>query len=509
MKAKDLKNSILQMAVQGKLVPQDPNDEPASVLLKRIREERAQLIKEKKIKKPKGGESVIHRASDGSHYEKRGDGEPVCIDDEIPFEIPDSWEWCRFESVITIATNLVGPDKFGDFAHIAPDNIEKSSGRLLSFNSVSEDRVKSKNHLFRKGQILYSKIRPALRKVTIAPVDGLCSADMYPLETQMDKQYVLNFLLSDYFTEETLKSDTRVKMPKTNQASLAVILVPIPPLAEQKRIGDTLTKLSEPIVQYGVLEDARELLDTELPDRLRKSVLQMAVQGKLVPQDPADEPASVLLERIRDERRRLVDAGKAKAPKGGESVIYRASDGGYYEKHGNDEPVCIDDEIPFEIPDSWEWTRLGSIANYINGFAFKPEHRSENGIPIIRIQNLTDPSAPYNTTNIDVDECYGLVDGDVLVSWSATLKAFIWNRGRAYLNQHIFKVQFYENLDRDYYKEVLNFVLPFMKEATHGSTMHHLTRGVFESILFPMPPIAEQHRIADAISQLDTTIFTN
>ncbi len=371
MKAKDLKNSILQMAIEGKLVPQDPSDEPASVLLERIREEKHKLIAEGKAKFPKGGESIIYIGSDGSPYEKHVDTKgrvlsDKCIADEVPFGIPESWAWARFSEVIGIAARLVDPLKYQDFPHIAPDNIQKGTGKLLFCHSVKADEVKSANHLFSAGQILYSKIRPALRKAVIAPFDGLCSADMYPLNTKLQPEYVLTVLLSNFFTEETLKGDTRVKMPKTNQKSLNVILVPVPPLAEQRRIVERVNELMPLVEEYGELEDAREELDAALPGRLRKSVLQLAVQGGLVPQDPADEPAGVLLERIRGQRRQLVAEGEMKAPKGGESIIFAGSDGRRYEKRidakgRESEPVCIEDEIPFDIPKAWAWARLGAI----------------------------------------------------------------------------------------------------------------------------------------------------
>ena len=191
-----LKKSILQEAVQGKLVPQDPTDEPASVLLERIRAEKQELIAEGKIKKDKH-ESVIFRR-DNSHYEKL-DGIEHCIDGEIPFDIPESWVWVRFFSVIDIATNLVRPDTYADYMHIAPDNIEKATGVLLECRTVQQDKVVSPNHMFYKGQIIYSKIRPLLRKAVIAPFDGLCSADMYPLNTSVNKEYLLRYILSDTF----------------------------------------------------------------------------------------------------------------------------------------------------------------------------------------------------------------------------------------------------------------------------------------------------------------------
>ena len=236
-----LKKSILQYAVQGKLVPQDPADEPASVLLERIRAEKEQLIKEGKIKRDKH-ESVIFRR-DNSYYEKV-DGIERCIDDELPFEIPENWEWVRFFSIVEIATNLVSPERYFDYMHIAPDNIEKSTGTLLECRTVAQDKVSSPNHLFFKGQILYSKIRPLLRKAVIAPFDGLCRADMYPLKTPLNKEYLLRYILSDSFNAQVATAmSSRVKMPKINQAELSKVLIPVPPIQEQERIVNKIKEL--------------------------------------------------------------------------------------------------------------------------------------------------------------------------------------------------------------------------------------------------------------------------
>ena len=236
-----LKKSILQEAVHGKLVPQDPADEPASVLLERIRTEKEKLIKAGKIKRDKH-ESVIFRR-DNSYYEKV-DGIERCIDDEIPFEIPESWEWVRFFSVVEIATNLVSPERYFDYMHIAPDNIEKLTGTLLDCRTVVQDKVSSPNHLFFKGQILYSKIRPLLRKAVIAPFDGLCSADMYPLKTSISKEYLLRYILSDSFNAQVATAmSSRVKMPKINQVELSKVLIPVPPIQEQNRIVNKIKEL--------------------------------------------------------------------------------------------------------------------------------------------------------------------------------------------------------------------------------------------------------------------------
>lgn len=182
-----------------------------------------------------------------SHYEKL-DGIERCIDDEIPFEIPESWIWVRFFSVVDIATNLVRPETYADYMHIAPDNIEKATGVLLECRTVQQDKVVSPNHLFYKGQIIYSKIRPLLRKAVIAPFDGLCSADMYPLNTSVNKEYLLRYILSDAFNFQVATTmSSRVKMPKINQDELSKILIPIPPIQEQERIISRIKELFDKI----------------------------------------------------------------------------------------------------------------------------------------------------------------------------------------------------------------------------------------------------------------------
>ncbi len=220
----DMKKSLLQYAIQGKLVEQRPEEGTAEQLFAQIQQEKQQLIAEKKIKKEKPL--------------------PEITDDEKPFDIPESWKWVRLLSVIDIATNLVQPSEYAEYMHIAPDNIEKGTGHLFECRTVKEDKVASANHLFKKGQIIYSKIRPLLRKAVIAPFDGLCSADMYPLNTTLNKKYVLYYLLSDGYNVQIADAmSSRVKMPKINQNELTKVLLPLPPLAEQKRIVEKLEQL--------------------------------------------------------------------------------------------------------------------------------------------------------------------------------------------------------------------------------------------------------------------------
>ena len=220
----DMQKSLLQWAIQGKLVEQRPEEGTAEELYQQIQAEKRRLVKEGKIKKEKPM--------------------PEIAEDEVPFEIPMSWKWVRFLSVVNIATNLVQPSQYLEYMHIAPDNIEKATGHLLECHTVKEDKVTSANHLFREGQIIYSKIRPLLRKTVIAPFDGLCSADMYPLVTTLDTKYVLYYMLSDgYNTQVAEVMSSRVKMPKINQNELMQVLLPLPPLAEQKRIVAKLEEL--------------------------------------------------------------------------------------------------------------------------------------------------------------------------------------------------------------------------------------------------------------------------
>lgn len=218
-----LKQSILQDAIQGKLVAQDPNDELAEKLLEKIKIEKEKLIKEGKLKKDKPLSPIKS--------------------EEIPFDIPSGWVWARFVDVAHIASNLVSPDKYPDFNHIAPNNIEKFTGKLLSYQTVKDDNVTSSNHQFYIGQILYSKIRPNLSKVVISPVDGLCSADMYPIDSYIETHYLYLYMLSSTFLKIAIRKDTRVAMPKINQEELNKIIVPIPPLSEQKRIVEKVHSL--------------------------------------------------------------------------------------------------------------------------------------------------------------------------------------------------------------------------------------------------------------------------
>ena len=400
MNAQQLKNSILQMAVSGKLVPQDPNDEPASVLLERIRKEKEKLIKEGKIKKEKN-HSYIFRGADNTPYEKVGKNEPVSIADEVPFEIPESWEWVTLK---TIATSELGKtlDKAKNTGNFHPylcsinvywDGIDLSTVKQARFedSELPKYRLKQGDLLICEGgdvgrsaiwnsdQEMY--YQNALHRVRF--YGGICP-DFYLLVLEC---YKGNKILDDYSKGMTIKHLV--------QSSLNAIYMPLPPVTEQIRIVEMINRIRPYLQKYYTVESTLNELNNGFPVQLKKSILQMAVQGQLVPQNPDDEPASVLLERIRAEKERLIVEGKIKRDKN-ESVIFRR-DNSHYEKLGNVER-CIDDEIPFEVPDSWAWVRLSIICKSIADGDHQPPPQVSSGIPFLVISDVSSGQIVFSKT---------------------------------------------------------------------------------------------------------------
>ena len=366
MTAEQLKNSILQMAVQGKLVPQDPNDEPASELIKRIREEKERLIKEGKIKKEKNP-SYIFRGEDNIPYEKVGKNEPVSIADEVPFEIPESWEWVRLS---TICTKLVdgdhNPPKGVNFVtpFIMASSTNINNDALVDLEKVrylSEEVFIKENERTSAsaGDIFFTSVGSLGRSCVYDGSLNICFQRSVSVITTLIYNYYLKFFFDcGYFQKKVIKEATGTAQKGFYLNQLSSSLIPVPPLEEQKRIVNEIKKQLPHIYEYDIKKQKLDAINESFPEALKKSILQEAVMGKLVPQDSNDEPASVLLKRIRDEKQRLIAEGKLKKDKH-ESIIYRR-DNSHYEKLEGIER-CIDDEIPFEIPESWEWVRLSDV----------------------------------------------------------------------------------------------------------------------------------------------------
>ena len=373
MNGKQLKNSILQWAIQGKLVPQDPNDEPASVLLERIRQEKERLIKEKKIKRDKNA-SIIYRGEDNSYYEKFiATGEVKCIDEEIPFEIPQGWEWERWGNI----------SQSIQYGYNAPA-LERGVIRMVRISDIQDNKVvwdtvpfcmieeqDIETYLLKENDILFARTGGTVGKsflVEEVPLKSIYAG--YLIRTRYSSllcpHYMKAFMESQLYWEQLKNGTIATAQPNCNGKTLAKMLLPIPPINEQKRIVESLHRISPFIERYSKSQDALNLMNMQIREQLKKSVLQDAIQGKLVCQIPEDGTAEELLADIRKEKERLVKDGKLKKSALNDSTIFKGDDNKYYEQIGNTSR-CIDEEVPFNIPSTWIWTRLSCIANVYTG----------------------------------------------------------------------------------------------------------------------------------------------
>ena len=520
MTAQQLKNSILQMAVQGKLVPQDPNDEPASVLLERIRAEKEKLIKEKKIKKEKNP-SIIFRGADNLPYEQVGKKEPVCIADKVPFEIPDSWEWVRLGMISTYAEtkkkiNAQNADPF--MWGLDLEDIEKG-GKLLARKSVGDRKAIGDKTYFEKGNILYSKLRPYLLKILIAPEDGICTPEIVPFSVfeGVIPEYIVAFLKSPYVDAAINAVTYGVKMPRVGTETMTSLFVPLPPIQEQKRIIEKLAEVMPEVDHYNRAFIRVDKLNAAFPEALKKSILQWAVQGKLVPQDPTDEPAEVLLARIREEKAQLVKEGKIKKDKH-ESVIFRR-DNSHYEKCGMEE-ICIDDKVPFKIPDTWQWERLINIYNFIDYRGVTPSKISF-GVPFITAKNVKKGYIDYSVSEYISEEEYikrqsrGISQkGDILFSTEAPMgNAALANIDVFSAGQRLITFQQYGEMSELENELMMYFILSdcFQSQLTEqctGTTVKGIKAEKLKTFYIPVPPIVEQKRILCAIKAALALIST-
>ena len=493
MTAQQLKNSILQMAVQGKLVPQDPNDEPASVLLERIRAEKERLIKEKKIKREKNP-SVIFKGTDNTPYEKIGD-EVRSLADEVPFDIPDSWEWVRLGNISSYAetkqkvnATSADPSIWG----LDLEDIEKG-GRLLEHKTVGERRAVGDKTVFAKGDILYSKLRPYLLKILVAPDDGICTPEIVPFRVYggIDPNYIVNYLKSPYVDNLINNITYGVKMPRVGTETMTSLLVPIPPLEEQRRIVEKIDGVASAISAYDVAYQKTETLNSAFPEALKKSILQEAVQGKLVSQDPSDESAEALLERIRVEKQRLIKEGKIKKDKH-ESVIFRR-DNSHYEKLGGVER-CIDDELPFEIPENWCWCKIGTIFTLQAGKNIQAAEIHENpfadSYPCYGGNGIRGYVASSNRTG----------DYPIIGRQGALCGNINRATGEFYATEHAVCVETYSQISVAWaclFLTALN-----LNQYATATAQPGLAVANINEVYIPLPPLAEQHRIVQRIEEL-------
>ena len=510
MKAEQLRKSILQLAIQGKLVPQDPNDEPASVLLERIRAEKQRLIKEGKIKKDKN-DSVIFKGDDNRYYEKVG-SEVKDITDDLPFEIPDNWVWTRFSQIASFELGKTPDrhtDKFwnnGIYPWFAISDLQERSTVFSTKEKISATALKEKfaGKLVPQGTLLMS-FKLTVGRTSILGVDAVHNEaiiSVFPIIP--DKDATRNFLFNLLpLIVEYVETTDAIKGATLNSSKLSSMLVPFPPLTEQIRIVAEIEKFEPLIAEYDKLEQQATKLDEEIYDKLKKSILQYAIQGKLVPQDPNDEPASVLLERIRAEKKAKL--GKKYV----DSCIYKGDDNCYYEHitgRAQDEPV----EVPFDIPDNWEWSKIKYIANTQTGTTPSTSDKSNFGdyISFVKPGDLVNGRILYNREMLSER---GLNNGRLIPSNSVIMVCIGGSTGKCALTDRDISCNQQINTASPC-KWVLPQYLFFFMTSDYfyktvranaiGTATPIINRSTWENLVIPIPPLVEQKRIVAKINEI-------
>ena len=440
----------------------------------------------------------------------------------MPFDIPDSWEWVRLGNISSYAetkqkvnATSADPSIWG----LDLEDIEKG-GRLLEHKTVGERKAVGDKTVFVKGDILYSKLRPYLLKILVAPDDGICTPEIVPFRVYggINPNYIVNYLKSPYVDNLINSITYGVKMPRVGTETMTSLLVPIPPLEEQLRIVEKIDEVASAVSAYDVAYQKTEALISTFPEALKKSILQEAVQGKLVPQDPTDESAEALLERIRAEKQRLIKEGKIKKDKH-ESIIFRR-DNSHYEKLDGVES-CIDDEIPFEIPDTWAWSRLGNLVEVItSGSRDWAKHYSEKGSLFLRMGNLSRNSFELRLNSLKrvqlPEKAEGtrtaLQTGDLLFSITGEvgmLGLIPDDFETAYINQHTAMIRFLPLIRNKY---LPYFLLTDYAQKCYKSNQHGIKNSFrldsISNILVPIPPLSEQEQIIRRIEQTTNRIAT-
>ena len=514
MNGKQLKNSILQWAIQGKLVPQDPNDEPASVLLGKIRQEKERLIKEKKIKCDKNS-SIIYRGEDNSYYEKfLATGEVKCIDEEIPFEIPEGWEWTRIGNIFNhtsgkqqSGSNKNGgtPQKFITTSNLYWGYFILDNVKVMNF---TEEEIKTCSA--RKGDLLVCEGGAGYGRSAIWNYDyDICLQNhVHRLRPCVNGicEYVYHFI---YLLKESNNlASVGTAMPGLSANRLKGLLLPFPPLSEQKRIVAKLEELLPLIKKYSEVQDCLEELNISINDKLKKSILQEAIQGKLVPQIAEEGTAQELLEQIRQEKQKLVKEGKLKKSALTDSVIYKGDDNKYYEQVGK---KCLDitAQIPFEIPENWVWARMGQIgdwgagstpqrgnANYYNGdILWLKTGELNNGIVYdteekVTLKAFQECSLRMNKIGDVLIAMYGATIGKLAIVGKelTTNQACCGCTPYLIYNWYLF---YFLMASRD----------SFIKKG-EGGAQPNISRVKLIEHLIPLPPLKEQYRIVAQIEKL-------
>lgn len=476
MNAQDLKNSILQLAVQGKLVEQRAEEGTARELLEQIKLKKDQLIKDKKIKKSKPL--------------------PEITEDEIPFEIPESWEWVRLGDISSYAQTKkkIRPNDIqNDMWSLDLEDIEKDTGAILNKVCASERKISGDKVIFEKGNILYSKLRPYLLKILVAPDDGICTPELVPFDTygEIYNRYIMWVLKAPHINFAVNAVSYGVKMPRVGTETMVNLLVPLPPLEEQHRIVAKIEEILPYIDQYDKAYTKLEAFNKKFPEDMKKSILQMAMQGKLVEQRPEEGTADGLYEQIVAEKAQLIKDGKIKKEK--------------------PLPEIAEDEIPFEIPSSWRWVRFSEVMDVRDGTHDSPKY-IETGIPLVTSKNISGGGLDFSNVKYisredadKINERSNVDTGDILFAMIGSIgNPVIVNKDRVFCVKN---VALFKNYDKS--KMCIEYVYWFlyreqyiMKKVASGGVQSFISLKVFRNYLFPLPPLEEQKRIVAKIEEL-------
>ena len=495
MTADQLRKSILQQAIQGKLVPQDPNDEPASVLLERIREEKARLVEEKKIKKEKNP-SVIFRGEDNSYYEKFTlSGEVKCIDEEIPFEIPNGWEWARIKNVSQSYIGLTyKPQDINEKGIIVLRSSNIKDGKVVLQDIVRVTKDISDKLLVKENDIIIcarngsqklvgksALIGKLIEPITFGAFMAICKTSLY--------KYAYLFLQSDYFFSQLKKVSGTTTINQLTQDNLNSFLLPIPPFAEQQRIVEKIEELIPHIEHYSKAQAELDLLNKNIKEQLKKSVLQYAIEGKLVPQDEAEGTAEELLLQIQKEKLKLYEENKLKKKDLEHSTIFKGEDNKYYEKI---EENITEIESDYSFPNSWAIARLSSICILTDG-----EKKEGQNICLDAkfLRGKTEGDYLQKGRFVQKGDNIILVDGE------NSGEVFTIPRN-GYMGSTFKKLWVNPVMNLRYVLYFIQFYKDLLRNSKKGAAIPHLNKELFYSLLIGIPPLSEQQRIVNTIQNI-------
>ena len=508
MNGKQLKNSILQWAIQGKLVPQDPNDEPASVLLDKIRQEKERLVKEKKIKRDKNA-SIIYRGEDNSYYEKLlATGEVKCIDEEVPFEIPQGWEWTRIGNIFNHASGKQQsssnkgagtPQKFITTSNLYWGYFVLDNVKVMNF---TDEEIKTCSAT--KGDLLVCEGGAGYGRSAIWNEDyDICLQNhvhrLRPCVSGLC-EYVYHFM---YLLKESNNlASVGTAMPGLSANRLKGLLLPLPPLSEQRRIVTKLAELLSQIDKYSKVQNQLDELNITIKESLKKSILQEAIQGKLVPHLTEDGTAQDLLEQIKTEKQKLVKEGKLKKSALATSVIFRGDDNKYWEK-STECMECIDDKIPFEIPSTWCWVRHNQLFE-ISGGSQPPKSQFVDSPKsgYIRLYQIRDYGSNPMPVYIPQEKANKITkEGDIILArYGGSLGKVFWAKDGAY---NVAMAKVIPLFDSEFVNKQYLFlfyqssIYQYLVKDHSRSAQAGFNKDDLKDLFFPLPPLEEQSRIVE------------